>query len=99
MFLDRGSRNAGRSKTLAQPFGVVGKNNIGRTGLEKSLVVPRAVRLIAILHLQCAIEGVGMRPRQDGERRQPLRKTIGERPGNTAAPVVADEMKAAVTVT
>ncbi len=39
MFLDRASGNAGRSETLAQPFGVVGKNNIGGTGLEKSLVV------------------------------------------------------------
>src|SRR5260370_15481199 len=99
MLLDRGSRNAGRRETLAQPFGIVGKNNIGGAGLEKSLVVPRAVRLIAILHLQGAIEGVGMRPRQDGERAQPLRKTIGQRPGNAAAPVMADEMKAALAVT
>ncbi len=99
MLLDRGIGNAGGCPPLAQPFGVVAQNDIGGAGFEKSLVVPRAVRLIAILHLQCAIEGVGMRPRQDGERAQPLRKTIGQRPGNAAAPVMAGEMKAAVAVT
>jgi hypothetical protein len=43
------------------------------------------VRLIAILHLQRPIERVGMRPRQHGERRQPLGKTIGQRPSDAAA--------------
>ena len=44
---DRVGGNAGRGQTLAQPLGVVGKNDIGRTGFEKGLVVPRPLRLIA----------------------------------------------------
>ena len=39
-----------------------------------------------------------MRPRQHGERSQPLRVAIGERPGDAAAPIVADQMKARVAV-
>ena len=97
-FFDRVSGNAGGRPPLAQPSGVIGKNDIGGAGLEESLVVPGALRLFAVRHLQGAIEGVGMRPRQDGERGQPLRKPIGERPGDAAAPVVADEMKAAFPV-
>ena len=60
--------------------------------------MPRAMRLVAIGHLQGAIEGVRMRPRQHRERRQPLREALGQRPGNAAAPVVPDEMEAAVAV-
>jgi hypothetical protein len=56
------------------------------------------VRLIAIRHLQGAIESIGMRPRQHGQRRQPLRNAIGERPGDAAAPVMADEMEAGLTI-
>ncbi len=99
MLLDRGVRYAGRRQPLAQPLGVVGKNDIGRAGFEKGLVMPRAVRLIAIGHCERAIEGVGMRPRQYSERRQPVRSAIGECPGDAAAPIVADQMEAAVAIT
>ena len=85
---------ASRSRRLC----VVGQHQIGGIGFEKRLVMPRALRLIAVGHLQRAVEGVGMRPRQHGERGQPLRIAIGQRPGDAAAPVVADEMKAAVAV-
>ena len=98
MLLDRGSGNAVGGQPLAQPFGVVGQHDIGRIGLEKRLVVPRALRLFAVGHLQRAIEGVGMRPRQYGERGQPLRIAVGQRPGDAAAPVVAGEMKARVAI-
>ena len=60
--------------------------------------MPRTLRLIAIGHQQRPVEGIGMRPRQHGERCDPLRKTIGQRPGNAAAPVVADQMEAAIAV-
>jgi hypothetical protein len=93
---DRVSGNAG--EMLAQPPRVVGKNDIGGTGLEERLVVPRAVRLIAVGQLQRAIEGVGMRPRQHGERGQPRWKPVGERPGDAAAPVVTDQMETAVAI-
>jgi len=99
VLLDRGMRYAGRRPPLAQPLGVVGKNDIRRAGFEKGLVMSRAVRLIAIGHCERAIEGVGMRPRQHGERRQPIGKAIGERPGDAAAPVVADQMEAAAAIT
>ena len=56
MLSDRCLRHAVGRKALAQPFGVVGQNDVGRIGLEKSLVMPRAVRLIAVGHLQRAIE-------------------------------------------
>ena len=48
MRLDCGSRNAGRGQPLAQPFGVVGQHHVGGAGLEKRLVMPRAMRLLAI---------------------------------------------------
>src|SRR5258706_14996991 len=50
MLLDRRTGNTARLQPLAQPFGVVGQNDIGGAGVEKSLVVPRAGRLIAIGH-------------------------------------------------
>ena len=92
------SWNAVRGQALAQPFGIVGQHHIGGIRLEKRLVVPRPLRLIAIGHLQRAIEGIGMRPRQHGERRQPLRESIRERPRDAAAPIMADEMEAAVAI-
>src|SRR5260370_15922427 len=99
MLLDRSGGNAGRSQALAQWPGIIGQQQIGGAGFEKGLVMPRAVRLIAIGHCERAIEGVGMRPRQYSKRRQPVRSAIGERPCNAAAPVVADQMEAAVAVT
>ena len=48
MPLDRGRRNAGRGQPLAQPFAIVGQHHIGGIGLEKRLVMPRAMRLIAV---------------------------------------------------
>ena len=37
----------------------------GRVEFEEGLVMPRAMRLVAIRHLERAVEGVRMRPRQD----------------------------------
>jgi hypothetical protein len=56
------------------------------------------MRLIAVRQLQRAIESIGMRPRQHRERAQSLRKPIRQRPRDTAAPVVADEMKAVFAI-
>ena len=98
MLLDRGSGNAIGGQALAQPSGVVGQHHIGGIGLQKRLVMPRALRLLAVGHLQRAIERVRMRPRQNGERGQPLVIAVGEAPGDAAAPVVADEMKARLAI-
>src|SRR5205814_8959702 len=68
---------------------------IGCIWLKKGRVRPRAVLLTAI-GLQGTVESIGMRPRQHGERCDPLRVSIGERPGDAAAPIMAGEMKAAV---
>jgi len=40
-----------------------------------------------------------MRPRQHGQRRDPLGPAVGDDPGQAAAPIMADEMKPAVAVT
>src|SRR5580698_4790962 len=58
----------------------------------------RTLCLLAVVHLKGAIEGVGMRARQDGERSEAVRIAVGDTPGNAAAPIMADEMKAAVRV-
>ena len=58
MLLDRLSGNAIGRQALAQPFGIVGKHDIGGIRLKKRLVVPRALRLIAVDHVQRAIERV-----------------------------------------
>jgi hypothetical protein len=58
----RSPRQERRRLSARAAFGVIGGNNIGGIGLEEGLVVPGAVRLLAIRHLQGAIEGVGMRP-------------------------------------
>ena len=52
MRLDRTCGNAGRGQPLAEPFRIIGQQQIGRTRFEKGLVMPRSVRLIAIGHLQ-----------------------------------------------
>jgi hypothetical protein len=98
MLRDRGGGNAGGGEPLPQLPCTVSQQQIGGARLEKGLVMARAMRLLAIQHLQRAIEGVGVGPRQHGQRRQPLRNAIRERPGNAAAPVVADEMEAAVGI-
>ena len=54
----------------------------------------RAVRLLAVRQRQRAVEGVRMRTRQHGQRGEALGITVGDAPGDAAAPVVADEMKA-----
>ena len=92
-------RHAVRRPAIAQPFGIVGQHDIGGIGLEERLVMPRAMRLIAVGHLQRAVEGVGMRPRQDGERGDALGIAVGQRPGDAAAPIMAGEMKARFAVT
>jgi hypothetical protein len=96
MLGDRGRRHAVGRQPIAQPFGVVGKNDISRIGLEKGRVMSRALRLLAVQHLQRAVEGIGMRPRQHGQRSDPVRIAVGEPPGDAAAPVVAGQMKAFV---
>jgi len=55
------------------------------------------MRLFGVLH-QCAVEGVGMRARQDGQRGKPLLEAVGKRPGDAAAPVVAGKMEAFAAV-
>ena len=97
MFFDRHGRDAVGGEPIAQPFGVGGENHIGCIRLKKGRVMPRAVRLTAI-GLQGTVESIGMRPRQHGERCDPLRVSIGERPGDAAAPIMAGEMKAFVAV-
>ena len=60
MLFDRTRRNAARRETLAQPSGVICKNNVARIRFEKGPVMTRAVRLIAVTQFQASIEGVGM---------------------------------------
>ena len=98
MRLDRRGGNAIGGEAIPQPFGVVGQHDIGGIRLQKRLVVPRALRLFGVGHLQRAIERVRMRARENGERRQPLMMAVGEAPGDAAAPVVADQMKTRIAI-
>ena len=65
MLLDRRARNATGCETLVQPSRIVRKDDIGRVRFEKGLVMARTLRLLAVRHLQRAVERIGMRPRQD----------------------------------
>ena len=73
---------------------VVRKQARRGVGIEERLVMPRAVGLIAVRQRQRAVERVGVRARQHRQRGEALGITIGDAPGDAAAPVVADEMKA-----
>jgi len=68
------SWNAVRTQSLAQPFGIVGQNAIGRIGFEKPSVMPRTLRLFAVVSSSARFERVRMRPRQHGERSYPFGK-------------------------
>ena len=57
-------------------------------------MMARAMLLLTIGQSECAVEGVRVRARQDGERSEPLRIHVGNAPRDAAAPVVADEMEA-----
>ena len=98
MLLDCGCRHAGGGKSLAQPFGVVGQHDIGGVGLEEGSVMARTACLFAVRQRQRAVEGIGMRPRLDGQRREPLSVAIGKRPGDAAAPIMAHEVKALIAI-
>jgi hypothetical protein len=52
----------------------------------------RPVRLLEI-DLQGAREGCGMRARQHGQRRDPLRPAIGDDPGEAATPIMAYQVE------
>ena len=79
---------------IAQPARAIGEEPRGGTGIQERLMMPRAVRLIAIGQRQRPIEGVGMRARQHSQRGEALGSAIGDAPGDATAPVVADQMKA-----
>src|SRR5437764_9994519 len=97
MLFDRTDGDAGGGQTLAQPFGVIGENDIGRIVFEEGLVMARAQYLSTIC-LKRPIERIGMRPRQHRERGQPLRTSVRQPPGNAAAPVVTDQMEAMLAI-
>lgn len=98
MPLDRVRRNAVRGEPLTQPTRVIGQHEVGGIGLEKPFVMPRALRLLAVGLQQRPVEGVRMRPRQHRERGDPLRISVGQRPGDAAAPVVTGKMKARLAI-
>jgi len=89
MLLDGKAGHAGCGQPLAQPFAIIGQHLVGGIALEKRTVMARAAQLVAIRQEQRAVEGVRMRPRQHGERGEPVRVEVGERPGDAAAPIVA----------
>ena len=98
MPFDRLLRHAVGGQPVAQPFAIVRQHDVGGIGFEERLVMFRALRLLAVGHAKRAVERVRMRPRQDGERGDPLRITIGQCPGDAAAPVMAREMEAPLGV-
>ena len=55
-------------------------------GLEKIPVMARAMRLVAVRHLQRAVEGIGVRARQHGERGEALWIAVGDAPGDARSP-------------
>jgi hypothetical protein len=61
MFFDRVSGNAAAVHRSRSHLASSARTTSGGAGLEESLVVPGALRLFAVRHLQGAIEGVGMR--------------------------------------
>jgi hypothetical protein len=90
--------NAIGGPAIAQPFGVVGQHFFAGVRSRNALWCRERLGLIAVDQLQRAVEGVGVRPRQDGERGQPRVMAVGEPPGDAAAPVMADQMKARVAI-
>src|SRR4051812_9860467 len=71
---------------------------LARGRIEKFSVMPRAMRLLAIRHPERPGERRGVRARQHRQRGETLRMTIRDKPGEAAAPIMADQMKASLTM-
>ena len=59
-------------------------------------MVTRALGLFAVGELERAVEGIGMGARQHGKRGETARMAVGDAPGDAAAPIMPDQMKAAI---
>src|SRR6516225_1653270 len=86
-FFDGFAGNAVARQTVPNPLPVFGEQPLPGVRVEQFPVMARPVRLLEI-DLQRARERCGMRARQHGQRRDPLRPAIGDDPGEAAAPIM-----------
>ncbi len=86
-------------QALAQALGIVGQQQLAGLGLEKSAVVPRAVLLVTRLVQERAAERTRVRPRENGEGREPVRILVAHAPRDLPAPIVTDQMETPVGMT
>ena len=98
MFLDRRRGHALAEQAVAQAARIVGQQHLAGLGLEECAVMARAVLLSPSGFCERAAERLRMRPRQDGERGEPLGMRAGHAPRDLPAPIVADQMEALAVV-
>lgn len=80
MLPDGLARHAVGREPVAQPARIVRQQPRSGVGLEKRLVMPRAVRLIAVRQRERAVERVGMRARQHREGGEALGSAVRDPP-------------------